>query len=332
MVGKPLYEWFPIAGTEDAGGSQVDAFSGMTVRTDLSEIWIAAAAGHAAGHDNRVVSLRLTLDQPAWVLRKAPSAQVADNVAYYPDGAPAGRHVYHSIHWVGSVNRVMLSGLRYTHPGSYQFPTVDGFDPDTNTWDPAGTWADVPGGFGIVRDDQDRIWTQNFASLDPATNTWTPPLSNLTKPVRFPGAYDSKRKQIFTLMVGDGQGYDGPDVNAARVTLTSPPVQTPVTIQPGEAFTSFSNPMPTYAAMEYDPLHDQFLFYEGQHAPGRVYVITPADEGAWPMAVLPLGPGSQTPPATPGNGIHNRFQYVPQLKGFVLLPHASSTLYFLRVG
>jgi hypothetical protein len=89
---------------------------------------------------------------------------------------------------------------------------------------------------------------------------------------------------------------------------------------------------PTYAAMDYDPINDRFLFYCGQGAgAGRIYAVKPNAGNVWDISVLQLT-GSTRPPATPGAGVHSRFTYVPALRGFILLPLASSNLYFIRTA
>ncbi len=107
--------------------------------------------------------------------------------------------------------------------------------------------------------------------------------------------------------------------------------QVSITINDGPALAQLKSDMPTYAGMDYDPDNDHFLFYCGQAGgEGRVYVVTPNATTTWDMSILPLGPGSVTPPAAPGSGVHNRFRYVPRLKGFMLLPNKMDTIFFLR--
>jgi hypothetical protein len=85
--------------------------------------------------------------------------------------------------------------------------------------------------------------------------------------------------------------------------------------------------------MDYDPDNDRFLFYSGQGAAaGRVYAIQ-IGEGSepWDMSLLAVTPGI-TPVPVRDSGVHNRFRYVPALKGFVLLARRDANLYFLRTA
>jgi hypothetical protein len=50
------------------------------------------------------------------------------------------------------------------------------------------------------------------------------------------------------------------------------------------------------------------------------------------MSILALGAGSVTPPPVPDSGVYSRFRYVPELKGFMLLPNNTSNIFFLRTS
>jgi hypothetical protein len=337
LAGKPMDVWFAIAGTGGAGGAPVNAYSGMTVKGSTSELIIAAAGGHSDSSDNRVVSIDLRADAPAWVLRHAASPTPSINQPYNADGQPSSRHTYQSTQYVEAVDRVMLFGHRFGYPGAYSFPTVDGFNLNTNTWDPAGTWPDVPagGGFGVVKETTTgNVWTYGLKKWTASSNTWSSPITT-TPPlgVRFPYAFDAKRNQVFGLDFGDGQGYDLPTgVSAVRIPVSgSASIQ--VTFNPSAALTQFATDAPTYSGMDYDPDNDRFLFYCGQGSgAGRVYVITPNNGDVWDMSLYAFGAGSTPPPATGGAGVNNRFQYLPNLKGFVLLSNAADPLYFIRTS
>jgi hypothetical protein len=50
------------------------------------------------------------------------------------------------------------------------------------------------------------------------------------------------------------------------------------------------------------------------------------------MSILALGAGSVAPDAAVGAGVFNRFRYVAELRGFVLMSSGTSNLYFLRTA
>lgn len=336
LDGRPTGEWFEIPDTAGAGGAAINAYSGFALRDSTAEIVIAAAGGHSDSADNRVVTLALGDDAPTWTLRHASSVETPIDVPYYPDGLPSTRHVYQSAHVVDALDRVFLVGARFVYGSAVSFPTVDAFDLSTDQWDAAGTWPDVPegGSYGAVtlRPTQE-ILTSTMFAFRASDATWSQPVTTSTgTPVRWPIAHDTSRNRLLTLQWGDGQGYDGPTIHSTQVDLATG-VQSLVTLGEGDALAAFEAEMPTYAAMDYDPENDRFLFYSGQgEAAGRVYVVEAAETDARAIGLLELGPGSTTPPAAPGAGVNNRFRYVPGLCGFVLLVDAVSNLQFLRTA
>lgn len=151
LVEKSLNTWIEIPNTSGAGGAAIDAWGQIVLRDDTNELFILASGGHGDSSDNRVVSIRLSDNAPQWVLRSAPtpSDQLVQNSPYYADGKPSSRHNYQYNHWVPAVHRLMMFGLYGTWPAAWMYPTVDGFNPDTNTWDPAGTWPNMVSGAGF---------------------------------------------------------------------------------------------------------------------------------------------------------------------------------------
>jgi len=336
LADKPLNTWFEIPGTSGAGGAAVEAYSGMALNDRTSEILIAAAGGHNDSSDNRVVSLSLAADAPSWTLRLAASASAAQNVAYYADGAPTSRHTYSTEHFVPQINRLMLFGVPVAYGSAWAFAKVDGFNLDTNKWDPAGTWPDMPAGYYAatqIRSTGEIVSTGVKKKWSPVDRQWTDFVTNPSgDPVRWPITFDPRRGQLFSLQWGDGQGYDPQRLVASRVPLGSGQ-QIAVSFNPSAALTQWLADKPTYAAMDYDPDNDRFLFYAGQGgAAGRVYVIQPNDGNTWDMSLLNAGGVKVAASPDNGSGVHNRLRYVPALRGFVLLARASSNLYFLRTG
>ncbi|WP_091876848.1 hypothetical protein [Massilia yuzhufengensis] len=335
MEGAQIGVWGQIPNTSGAGTAAIDAFSGIAVKQDTSELFIMLAGGHGATYDNRVVSLPLLNDAPSWVLRKASSTSFAADSAYYPDGLPCSRHTYVGGFWVPERNRLMIHGFFGTEPNAYSGLTVDGFNPATNQWDAAGTWANIPadrGSYGTARGKNGRIWLRGGAYYDPITNTYGDTgLTNwVTTYSRFPQVYDPSREIVFNLQWGDGQG-GGVD-SMVCTKLTAAGVQTHVTFNASAAYTQFLADKSPYAGMAYDPDNDRFLWYSGVgSAAGRVYVITPNSGGVWDMSILA---GAGTLPASPagGSGLNGRIHYIPALKCIICLPKAADNIYFLRTA
>lgn len=349
MQGKSLNEWIEIPNTSGAGGAAIGAFSGFALRESKSELIIGAAGGHLDSSDNRVVSLVLETNQPQWQLRIAASPYPEIDVSHYKDGTPSSRHTYHHTFYVESLKRLFLFGNRGAYGNAHFFPDVDAFSLETNQWDPPGTWAPLTSdsGFSAVKlSGSDDVFTSNLqkwsasdalknyqAGNSTSATVWSKPITTRTKtPIRWPVAHNNSRNELFSLQWADGMGYSTLGIFASRVDLARG-VQTEITFKPGPVVDLFTAEKPTYAAMDYDPENDQFLFYSGQgKAAGRVYVIKPQDGNEWEMSLLATIPGSPMPPATPSSGVNSNFLYVPRLKGFVLLPNQKANLFFIKTA
>lgn len=350
LVGAPLGGFVEIPGTTGVG-VVVNAWGGFTLKEDTSELFFLAQGGHSDSSDNRVVSIQLTADAPRWVLRCTPSTHPIVNGGYYDDGTPGlnpkpgSTHLYDYSAWVpeaaGGKGRVMRFGMFGTWPMGFGAPNVDGFDPVANEWDLPGTWPDSTGTYGTARDHE-----TGEVYVAAGSKKITPDGRIVTSPgvttVRFPNAFDSKRSAIFGLMYGDGQGYDLQLGVNTRFNDLHAHTSVKITFNPSAALTQFIHDQPTYAGMDYDPDNDRYLFYAAEesqvfpHIPAvdRIFVITPNATTVWDMSLLTLASGGVTPapPPTSGAGINGRFKYVPRLKGFVLLPSQTSSLYFLKTS
>ncbi len=349
MNGKSLNEWIEIPNTAGAGGSAIGAFSGFAIREANSELIVAAAGGHGDSSDNRVVSLVLETNQPKWQLRIAPSPYPKMDVAHYPDGTPSSRHTYHHNFYVESLKRIFLFGCRGAFGNAYHFRDVDAFSLETNQWDPPGTWASLPSDstFGAVKlTGTDDVFTGTLhkwtasealkssqAGTSSSTSVWSKPIKTvLSDPIHWPLAHNKFRNELFSLQWADGMGYSGQQIYASRIDLAKG-VQTRVTFKASPVVDLFIAEKPTYAALEFDPENDRFLFYSGQGAAaGRVYVIKPADGNEWEMSLLSTISGSAMPGPAPSSGVNSNFLYVPRLKGFVLLPNQRSNLFFIKTA
>lgn len=328
--GLALNQWVEIPGTSGAGGAAIDAWGALAENKATAELFIAASGGHSDSADNRVVSISLMADAPAWVLRRASSTNTQADVLYYPDGLPTSRHLYHHLHYLPSLNVVLLGGCRYGFGGNTPTgPGMDAFSLTTNSWLPRYTFPDITpyNGYVIEVDGAGNAWTQSGNRFVPSTNRWSTPGSGPGLG-RFPHATAPSRNLIFSLQYGDGQGYDLNLGVVARRLDTTTGTSVAITFNPSTALTEFMTAQPTYAGMDYDAANDRFLFTH--HAErGKVYVVTPNATTTWDLSVLPT---TGMPAVTSGAGINKRFRFLPTLGGFVLLPSRSSNLYFLRTN
>ena len=339
LAGAAVGQWISISGTSGGGGAPIDAYGGLALAG--TKLVSACNGGHASGLDNRVVSIDLAVDSPAWTTLMAASSSTTGDVAYYSDGKPASRHVYQSIHYLPTKNKILLSGFRFGYPSGDGFLNMDAFDLGTNTWD--GVVPGSPGTsgsgyapiqsafFGSSVDGSGNVWSfWGQWKYTTATNTWAQQITTAaTNGVRYPWAYDSLRDQMFGLCYGDGEGYGTPGVYAIKQAATGA-VQTQITFNTSAAYTQFQTDAPVYAGMDYDPNNDRFLFYgDDGTTTGRIYIITPNSGSVWDMSIMTV---TGTPSACANSGPIGRWRYVPALKGFVLAATTASNLNFIRVA
>jgi hypothetical protein len=367
--GKALNEWFQIAGTSTGLPSGADAYGGWTFKEDTSELISTAVGGHGDGSDNGVYSITLTDDVPSWVTRTSASPVRPADVAYCPDGKPAARHTYQTVHWVPELNRVMMFGAIYTSGSAVTFPAVDGWNPSTNMYDPAGTYPNTPDGTGswngtswpsnsggysnVVAYDRTRgeYWLRQLTRWRPSIGYDSPVTGNPGQSVGFTFAWDCNRDELFSLVWGNGQddlgrtpgtGLDDRADYSATVMRRGTLTATVITFNASSALTQFRIDCPGYAGMCYDPINACYYHYNGRDikigsvsipsTAGRLYKITPNVTDVWDISIVTQGSGSVAPPVTATGGINSRIAYIPALKGVVIQPTRSSGLYFMRTS
>jgi hypothetical protein len=339
LQGAAVNEWVSISGTTHAG-SAADltsdgrstsrlAYSGAALKD--AELIIPAAGGHGDYSGNEVSSLDLSQNAPAWALRIARSGSVQSDVAYYADGKPSSRHLYWSTHYSTTRSRVMLHRSRFVYGSAVSFDDSNGFNLANNTWDADGTWAD--GKTSGCRDSSDNVWAHDDNQRDiwkwtASTDTWARTLDSGsgTWP-GYPWAYNSDGDYLFGLSIGDGEA-GGSGVRAAKMT-SGGTARTAITFNSSAGLTQFEADADEHAGMDYVPATGKFYWYAGLTSTGRVYEITPNGGTTWDVAILSTS--GATVPAVEGNGIFNRWRYVPTLQGFVCMASGSANVCFLRV-
>lgn len=335
LQGKATNTWIEIAGTSTANSNARLSFSGGGIRG--TELLIACAGGHGDYSGNQVTGIDLLADAPAWVTRKALSTPRIDD-SHYADGTPTSRHTRWTTHFVPSKNRLMLFGCIDAYGNSNAYGNVDGFNLDTNTWDAEGTFPTSGDVYGIQMaavDEAGQPWRSNgFYNL-----TTGAAVSTIGTGLFYPMAYDSARNEFFGLSWGSGDGSgSGLNAHKANSGLTT---RTAITFSGSATATAaFAANTPYGAGMDYDRRNGKYYFYSGKTgATQRVWTITPNGTDDWVMDILdPTVPDGMTAiPAgitiydTPG-GVYNRWRYVPDLNGFVLMAREQNNIYFLRTA
>jgi len=340
LINKTSRTWFTIPNTSGAGGSLLNAYSGFGL-TPNGELIAGAAGGHGTGSfDNRVVSINVLDNVPAWTVRIPPSTNINFGVsAYNNDGLPKGRHTYSSTIYAPYISRMMLLGYRYDIDQN-QFNKVDGIDPSIWQWDgivpgnpgAAGSgYADPSGTFPSVRDMDGNMWwfshgDGSAVKYTVKTNSWSSQnmTTKVSPNVRYPWACNTRDGSLFGLSFGDGEESG----TGLRSVLVQGTTEYQIVFNPSSAYNQILIDQPSYAGMDYDPVNNNFLFYSSRNN-GPVYVITPNSTTTWDIDFL-NAPGTAFP--TNGAPIVNKLKYVPLLRGFVCLPDANSNLYFIKTG
>lgn len=299
------------------------AYSGGAVKNKGSELFIAGG-GHLDYAGNEIFSIKLNSHRPQWTRRIDPSTKIAPNVPYYPDGRRSASHTYWGLQFINASNRLMFFGNSpYASLPTY-YPTVDGFDPEANEYEPAGTYASqdhIAGPSGIARDAQENVYVHSMTNgklykWTRASNKW----SELTKDTTFsygtPYAIDTKRNRMFRPRMGTrSAAYFDLENGAARVfvEITGPGTQA-LTTAPRQ--------------IVYDPILDAYWLWATNDS--NLYRI---DAKTFVMTVQPIT--GKPPSAAYKSGLHNtygRFNYVPELRGLVLIHDPSDSVYFIRTA
>lgn len=337
LAGAAVNQWVSISGTTHAG-SAADltsdgrstnrlAYSGAALVG--SELILPACGGHGDYSGNEVSSIDLGADAPVWALRLARTASVTADVAYYGDGRPSSRHLYWSTHYSTTRSRVMLHRSRFVYGSAVSFDDSNGFDLGTNSWDADNTWAN--GNTAGCRDASDNVWAftdsrRSIRKWTAATDSWSGALGTWgSETLGYPLAHDTTRDKLFSLCIGDGEA-GGSGVNAHRFSMDGT-TRDAITFNSSSAYTQFQSDADAHAGMDYVAATDRFYWYAGRGQ--RVYAITPNSGTTWDMEILSVT--GATPPAAEGEGIFNRWRYVPSLGGFVCMASGSANVCFLRV-
>lgn len=348
-AGVALNKVVAMPNSAGAGGAGIGAWGCFAVHTGTSEIFSPANQGHTDGADNRVTKYNPAADSPSWTLCSAttPTGQVVANAAHNADGKPQSRHGYNHAFWVPQVNRIILMGCRGFYSSGGDLASVDGFNPDNNTWDVADTrtMSFSGNGYGVCVDPSTGyIWSEAMTRYNPATNAYLSP--NITGVVqsRFPVAFDSLRNRVFTLQWGDGQNFNVGSAPLATVAPAAGGAHSAVTFNASADYTQFlaekmvtmidaTSQASPYAGMCYDAGADCFWWYSGHGTQaGHLWKIIPNNGTAWDMVLFQPASGSVTMAPTADSGVNGRVNYIPNLKGISVCPSATSPIYFIKTS
>jgi hypothetical protein len=347
-------KFISISGTSGAGGAAAQAYCGFAPNRANSKIMINSAGGHGDSSDNRSVMIDMRQDAPAWSVEFASLGYTANQpyAGTYGDPAtrrPSSRHTNYTNLYVPSLDRYMLIGAYYVAGSGYTFPTIDGFDLETGTWDTEGSHGyasqsyagpDGSGVYplassfaGVVVDAQSNVWSNNgLARWDHTAKTWTTPTTGAPSySPRANWALNTSNNLLFGISYGNG---DAADLNAGLVgaTLnTTTNVMTEITFTANAARALFISEVVREAGMDYDAVNNVFVIYNGYGSPaGQLFIVTPNETTTWTISIF-NPTGGITPPATQNNGIWSRWYYDPTLNCFIGMPLVSADMVAIRL-
>lgn len=348
-ISNTLLEVVAIPGTSGADGAPMHAWGSYAVDRANSTIYIGANGGHEDSYDNRWSKNNLGLNTPVWqrLIDPTPFASVIPNTSHGADGRPTSRHNYDYCHYTGG--KVLLTACRARYiDGNTSNGVVDEYDIAANTLAPAGTHpsATAYGAGCAVNTVTGKILFRQpegtSTHYDPVAKTYGASVNGNGTTIRYPVAHDEVDNQYFCLQWGNGEQTSGVGGLQASKVNASTLVQTNVTFNASAAYTQFlneqffpSNPglYVGCAGMTYDNLNDCFYWYSGYAGrEGHIYKITKSANNTdpWDMSLLVLT-GALLPTA-PDAGINGRIKFMPGLKGFIICPTGTGTIYHIRTA
>lgn len=347
------WEWFEIANTALSSvdpspwpmgknpSFKISAWNGTALKRQGSVVLLGAAGGHGDYPGNEVNALVLNTPVPAWSQLRGPSANadLIKETPVYLDLRRAALHNYWSTQFDSVNNRMLIvssggmhgtTGTPPAPPGNWEWPINDavfmGFDLGTNDWTHPNDLARFPWGSSGSAD----LCCTNYATgeifyvksqqgsmykYNPSSDVWINVGSFFMNGGYRGSAIDPTRNRM--LIVGGFSGTEAPIVrntlNAAAVSVTF------------GGLGASALQMSGYPGVVYDEMNDCFLVAKNTN-PITLYRV---DAETFEVDI-PVTTG--TTPAQRPNAMLNAIQYVPELRGVVLVNSHSGNVKFMRTA
>ena len=333
MSSLATFTWLEITGTTlnsaqsgftSPGGLPrgVVNYSGAAVKKSGSEIFLFGG-GHADYAGNEVYTLRLANDAPAWVRRRDPTATVASDVDHYADGRPSSRHSSTFMAYDDTRDLFFAYGGASTWgTGSGTSEKVDAFDPNTNDWVTAGTYAAAPSGYmggnapyAACKDSSGNFWAQRNDSghlykWTRGTAAWSDTGTFSTYNYTAPLVHDPVNNRLLRI---DGAG-------SCYFDISGSPSETAVTFGGASSAQATKGTSPVWC-----PELGVYLFKRWDSQ--TIYQIHPTT-----FAVTTLSVSGTAPPSDNLSGTYGRFNYCPDLKLVFYVPNWDTNVWVFRTG
>ncbi len=363
LVGEPSILTSAPSGGIDYGvganraSARLTAWSGPSMRRKGSIMLLGPAGGHGDYYANWITQFVFGAETPYIELLDAGSPwQALVNVSeYYLDGKPSVTHTYNSLvfceqrDWhmqfgVATINDTALvpppSAWPFTIPNGYENSIgVAAYDYANRRWMPPRHVPQLPratnGNFtaapyavhpytgdvycGFNGDSNAQLYRWNQLS-----NTWTSLAANQIIWNYQAAAIDP----VNNVMLNSGT-YEIPSFPPSHYDLTTG-VRTTVTFNGAAAaeVATTGGASPMYPRMDYDLQQNCFVFCR-PGADGKVDIYTLTRTGATSYDVVKKTV-TGTRPDNPVNGIETKFQYAPELGGWLLMNSYSENVKFIR--
>ena len=341
-LSSPLYASVRATAYHGSIGNIVDAWGGAFVR-DAGSHYGIHGGGHQDYAGNEIYTIRLADDAPAWVRRwgPTPSGSFANNlsVPFYNDGNPASVHTYFRMFYEPAQDRVLRLGRATYASSPVQFPDSDAWlwsdaTETYNTPAPAspGHWHLAPiATLPIVATQSPSFYARDYVSGDlfAVTDTALHRLpKNASAWVSGPAGVTFRGgPMVFSPSANRLIGFNNSESpQAGRVWVVDFAAGT-------RAMALMSGNAGSIAAMSSAGNGSSFAGAAVDRSSGLIYycstggaihTLNPVTLEAQPVATT----GASIP--TPQYGPIGRFQFVPELSGFALLPSWGTSVHFFR--
>jgi hypothetical protein len=360
-----------LTGTQkfnNAAGDLADIINAWAAfANDGTYVYSAAGSGHASWW-NPVYRLNLDQDVPEWESLDFGSdvSDIVEQVPYYEDGRPTGRHNYYSCVYTnaGGVPRIVLPtcDANYSLAGNSSETSVDAYRLDGYTGGPAGTAWEVTGSgpsswVSLWQNNPDitnlsspavavhpttgMIYvmgaetgndgaTRAFRILDPTTKTWG------SKQKLTPAYPDAGISPVWTnigsvIDVGRNLWVSLNPYNAFNGSFITPRlVRINLSTLAVTQITLSGDIPPSSYAMSLTHNTDDGFYYVLSSASTpvtKIYKIDP-DSGA---STLIFSTTTAAECVIAGNAAQSRFTYLSWLRGMVWAPRWDSPVYFFPI-
>lgn len=338
IPGSDLSTVVPSPPVPGAVSARIDAWNGLAADTRTSRLFSAGNGGHADYSGNEVYEIDLSVDAPRWRMLRAPTPKefiVASNQTkniyndYYLDGRPSSTHTYYALNFISTRNAIFKFGAgSLWGSGNEANWKTDAFSLQSSDWQPAGTWPDaMPNSRKSVlaastcmnpANEQVYVGSPQLRRFDPSSGTFTTLaswLDNSTAVYASACAVDPVRNRVvyfrdlYRKPVG-GLLYDIARDRFSRITFQ------------GDAAAEIMKHGYNFAW--YEPKVGQFLFKTRDAT--AIYSVDPV---SWDVRRVATIGGESMPDAM--NGVHTRWQRMPNLGGYAFYPKHGNGVWFLAI-